>query len=748
MRRLLWCILVVMGGVVVARGGPVASPDDADRRPPDVRIASLGILTADPKLETDLFLAQCDEVGNRIKDRCKYNSASLPQRYIAPGTPAGTGSGTAEDPYLVSPEPVPAGVGLLARIESLQDEFPAGVVIWIHADIVARMPDGGHVSLDTPFTHLRGWDPTGAGRRPTLHKWADFAPTWEARTDAATGRTYYAAAYADAPQLRLAMGTPVDDPDAARYHGEAFVDAGARDRFDHFVFRDVTNTFFVDQAGGELLVYLKGERDPSALSIQACRATENLVLVNADGVVLDSLHLNGGDQTNESYVVKCIAPVVWCVRRCFVADGYKHTLGVAGPKSKGAVTLSEHNVIVGGRADTSGFSAEVSYADGGDTDYLSIHNTFVGGAYGPDRTRSTLLYSHSRVLQGLPPQGSIILADFRVRTTGFTGIYRYMDVAKLNTSGAIYAQVRGDVKMDIKGWGTRTSTGGSVAPPPFDAATATPPLAFEGRDNLPLAGIRADVTYDSYPDVSRAAFAEYTLAQRVVYNCDVRVHLPVLSSDPPGDDRALIYRFASAAAVNLEFRYCTFACDYAGGDEQFAFFWDQTTTPVQFHECLWDFKGAASQMRIERDGDYNAVADRGVKGMSSCAFKNVDISDYVHTLDPVVLLGPLDLDAPLDPDWSPLVLTPGSIDPSTYPATDAYGQARTPALPTIGARTATDDPICRADIDGNGTLNLDDISGFAAAFLAGDDAADLNLDGALNLDDIQLFVESFLAGCP
>ncbi|MEQ8768960.1 MAG: alpha-amylase family glycosyl hydrolase [Phycisphaerales bacterium] len=52
-----------------------------------------------------------------------------------------------------------------------------------------------------------------------------------------------------------------------------------------------------------------------------------------------------------------------------------------------------------------------------------------------------------------------------------------------------------------------------------------------------------------------------------------------------------------------------------------------------------------------------------------------------------------------------------------------------------------------ADLDANGTLNLDDIDLFVAAFLSGDLAADLDANGTLNLDDIDAFVVAFLAGC-
>ncbi|MEQ8768958.1 MAG: hypothetical protein RIB60_00460 [Phycisphaerales bacterium] len=71
----------------------------------------------------------------------------------------------------------------------------------------------------------------------------------------------------------------------------------------------------------------------------------------------------------------------------------------------------------------------------------------------------------------------------------------------------------------------------------------------------------------------------------------------------------------------------------------------------------------------------------------------------------------------------------------------------TGALTLEGTGSAT--PVCAADCDGNGALNLDDIDCFVAAFLASDLAgADCDGNGALNLDDIDCFVSAFLAGCP
>jgi len=55
---------------------------------------------------------------------------------------------------------------------------------------------------------------------------------------------------------------------------------------------------------------------------------------------------------------------------------------------------------------------------------------------------------------------------------------------------------------------------------------------------------------------------------------------------------------------------------------------------------------------------------------------------------------------------------------------------------------------CKCDIDGNGTLNLDDINLFAQAFTSGNLDADMDDNGTLNLDDINLFAQCFVAGCP
>ncbi len=58
-----------------------------------------------------------------------------------------------------------------------------------------------------------------------------------------------------------------------------------------------------------------------------------------------------------------------------------------------------------------------------------------------------------------------------------------------------------------------------------------------------------------------------------------------------------------------------------------------------------------------------------------------------------------------------------------------------------------DCPNCLADVNTDGTLDLDDISVFVSAFLSADPTADLTGDGVLNFDDLDAFVDSYLSGC-
>ncbi len=60
---------------------------------------------------------------------------------------------------------------------------------------------------------------------------------------------------------------------------------------------------------------------------------------------------------------------------------------------------------------------------------------------------------------------------------------------------------------------------------------------------------------------------------------------------------------------------------------------------------------------------------------------------------------------------------------------------------------ASDCPVCVADADANGAINLDDLDAFVLYFLGGDLIVDFDHNGVLNFDDIDAFVAGFLAGC-
>lgn len=57
-------------------------------------------------------------------------------------------------------------------------------------------------------------------------------------------------------------------------------------------------------------------------------------------------------------------------------------------------------------------------------------------------------------------------------------------------------------------------------------------------------------------------------------------------------------------------------------------------------------------------------------------------------------------------------------------------------------------PPCPGDMDGNGVHNIDDITAFVSAFMAGDPEGDFTGDGVHNVDDIDAFVAAFMAACP
>ncbi len=58
------------------------------------------------------------------------------------------------------------------------------------------------------------------------------------------------------------------------------------------------------------------------------------------------------------------------------------------------------------------------------------------------------------------------------------------------------------------------------------------------------------------------------------------------------------------------------------------------------------------------------------------------------------------------------------------------------------------DPGCPVDFNGDGVINVVDVSAFVAAFGSNDPSADFNGDGIINFVDVSAFVAAFGAGCP
>jgi hypothetical protein len=55
---------------------------------------------------------------------------------------------------------------------------------------------------------------------------------------------------------------------------------------------------------------------------------------------------------------------------------------------------------------------------------------------------------------------------------------------------------------------------------------------------------------------------------------------------------------------------------------------------------------------------------------------------------------------------------------------------------------------CRADFNGDGTVNTLDMLAFLNAWAAGDSSADINDDGAVNTLDVLAYLNMWAAGCP
>ncbi len=118
-------------------------------------------------------------------------------------------------------------------------------------------------------------------------------------------------------------------------------------------------------------------------------------------------------------------------------------------------------------------------------------------------------------------------------------------------------------------------------------------------------------------------------------------------------------------------------------------------------------------------------------------------------------------------EWRDLteVVSDGS-DQTTFVASatpiplDAYGDTFQVRFTTPGSdvtdlwfiddvrvQVISDDPTCRADLDGDGSLTLFDFLAFQNAFDSGDPIADFDGDGSLTLFDFLAFQNEFDAGC-
>ena len=55
---------------------------------------------------------------------------------------------------------------------------------------------------------------------------------------------------------------------------------------------------------------------------------------------------------------------------------------------------------------------------------------------------------------------------------------------------------------------------------------------------------------------------------------------------------------------------------------------------------------------------------------------------------------------------------------------------------------------CRADFDGDGTVNTADFAAYLNAWALGDDSADFDGDGDVDTGDFAEFIGEWAAGCP
>lgn len=83
-------------------------------------------------------------------------------------------------------------------------------------------------------------------------------------------------------------------------------------------------------------------------------------------------------------------------------------------------------------------------------------------------------------------------------------------------------------------------------------------------------------------------------------------------------------------------------------------------------------------------------------------------------------------------------------DQFTYTVTTLSGQSNVATVKLIYGPG----PVCLADYDGNGQLNINDFVFFQAGYAAGDLRTDIDASCALNINDFIAFTNTYVAGCP
>ena len=683
MKLAIVCVLSLCCAVAAAGGAPnrllYAEDRPTEKYYAFPRIAEVGLIKAHYALDSEAFLDQCRQHAEHHLGYCRLDDPTLPQVYVSQGDPGGlAGSGTPSDPYLLHPDPDVGGAELKTLIEGVQLVHPVGSAIWLDAGVVVRLANDQNIALTARHTHVRAWDPASSGLMPTIHKWRPFTAGFEAVVQPETGRVYFRADYDGPAGARFAVGEPIPDPDSVRYRQHLFLQVPSMDIFEDVVYRNNTNVYYIDSADGALYMYIIDDVSPAQLPLQVCDATTNIFRLAGDGVGLEGLHLNGGDQVNSGYVVKAdTGGNAYFVVGCFLEDAFKHVQGLAGWRANGSAYLSMNNMIGGGSADGSGFTHQVAYADDGDIDFLSYGDHYFGSARGPVRATGRLLYSHSKY--SLDEVGSIIIADFSVDTHGWTSVLSFIGLSPgKNTTGQIRAAVGFDVVMNVKGRGTRSHDGQTLSTTGGINAVRNTMWCPIGDASFNVARGKIDVTLDSYLTVSDGALggAVTSSSNGVIANVQMRLNLPTPTGSLSSADRAVGLRVQNSAA-DVSFHNCTFVTEYAGGTQPFTMFWHHSGA-VRFFGCT--FLGLGSGTTHWSNANAYNAADGLASGAFMSGWEGFKASEYDLTYLPLTLVG-------YDPDATPLVGGPLGVPwlPLT-PRHDAFGVWRDPAFPTIGAR--------------------------------------------------------------